>query len=201
MSTSFQPPNYRDVGEALGLWLEPSPLPTGRLLRGGKLDAFSALADVGNPGTILNLRRGPDPHHLTGVTLVQVAADNEQENYDTTARGVRQWLRRVLDVLADPATRWPVYVHCTSGRDRTGIVVATALLLVGVPREVVVEEYMLSEGADLALIQRAIDGLGDPARTLGLDPRKLRAALLPVVGQGPDGVGSSGDVGPGRGES
>src|SRR5438034_394341 len=39
----------------------------------------------------------------------------------------------------------PVVVHCTAGKDRTGIVVALALLAVGVDRETVVSDYALTE--------------------------------------------------------
>lgn len=45
-----------------------------------------------------------------------------------------------LRVLADPA-RLPALVHCAAGKDRTGVVVALLLELLGVPREVVVAEY------------------------------------------------------------
>ena len=38
----------------------------------------------------------------------------------------------------------PVLVHCHAGKDRTGIVVALALRLAGVPVEVVADEYALS---------------------------------------------------------
>lgn len=39
----------------------------------------------------------------------------------------------------------PVVVHCTAGKDRTGIVIALALLAVGVDRETVVADYALTE--------------------------------------------------------
>ena len=79
-------------------------------------------------------------------------------------------------MLADPETEWPVYIHCTSGRDRTGVVVAAALLVVGVPRAIVIEEYLLSDGADRRQIQRAVDALLTTAGTL-VNPAALRAAL------------------------
>lgn len=50
-------------------------------------------------------------------------------------------------------------MHCTSGRDRTGVVVASVLLVLGVPATVVQEEYLLSDGADPTLIGQALDGL------------------------------------------
>lgn len=173
-----RPPNYRDVGEALGLWLEPSPVPCGRLLRGGKFDQLATPADIGDPRTILNLRRGPDPSLFHGVDGIHVPASNDLENYDTSQRTVRAWLEKALGVLAAPATRWPVYVHCTSGRDRTGIVVAASLLLVGLPRAVIIEEFLLSDGAEQASIELALDGIERARTPLQVDLAGLRRALL-----------------------
>jgi protein-tyrosine phosphatase len=39
----------------------------------------------------------------------------------------------------------PVLVHCTAGKDRTGIVIALALLAVGVDRDTVIADYARSE--------------------------------------------------------
>lgn len=58
---------------------------------------------------------------------------------------------RALQVLADPEAG-PTLVHCAAGKDRTGVVVALALSLVGVTREAVVADYVLSaERADRIL--------------------------------------------------
>lgn len=184
MNDSFHPLNYRDVGDALSLWLEP-PIPRGRLLRGGKLDAMTSAADLGDPRTILNLRRGPDPQHLAAITSLHVPAANDVENYDTGRREVRAWLARALAVLASPATEWPVYVHCTSGRDRTGIVVGAALLLCDIPRSIIVEEFLLSDGAERAAIERALDGIAGRETSLGVDRGHLRANLLREAGRKP----------------
>ncbi|HEV8612700.1 MAG TPA: tyrosine-protein phosphatase [Gemmatimonadales bacterium] len=172
------PLNYRDVGEALGLWLDPSPLRTGRLFRGGRLDELTTAADLRHPATILNLRRGADEKLLAGVRYLHVPASDELENYDTSQRKVRAWLREALSVLASPKTAWPVYLHCTSGRDRTGLVIAAALLLLDIPPEIVVEEYLLSDGATRGPIVQAVRGILASGGTLGVNPKNLRTALL-----------------------
>jgi protein-tyrosine phosphatase len=177
VSKSFQPINFRDVGEMLGLWLDPSPIPTGRLLRGGRFDVMMTAADLGAPRSILNLRRGPDPGHLEGVRHLHVPAEDDVENYDARQRRVRVWLGKALSALASPEVAGPVYVHCTSGRDRTGVVIAAALLAIDVPRAVVAEEYMLSEGADRASIELAIDGILEWLPSIEADRMRLRAAL------------------------
>jgi len=147
------------------------------------MDALTSVSDLGRPATILNLRRGADERTLQGVRYLQVAAANDLENYDTTSRKVRNWLGSALTVLADPHTAWPVYLHCTSGRDRTGVVVASALLLIGVPKTVVIEEYLLSEGAERSRIQQAIEGILSGTGTLGVNTDRLRLALCGTRGE------------------
>ena len=51
--------------------------------------------------------------------------------------------RRTVAFAAEPEN-YPLLVHCTSGKDRTGIASAILLLAVGVPRAVVLEDYDLT---------------------------------------------------------
>lgn len=53
-----------------------------------------------------------------------------------------QW-SEFLHGLAQPDSL-PALVHCTDGKDRTGLAVAFVLRTVGVPRETVIEDYLLS---------------------------------------------------------
>ena len=53
-------------------------------------------------------------------------------------------IRQILLVCADPE-RYPILVHCTGGKDRTGVVVALIQSLLGVPRESIEEEFHASE--------------------------------------------------------
>jgi protein-tyrosine phosphatase len=49
---------------------------------------------------------------------------------------------RVLRGLAEDAS--PALLHCSAGKDRAGLTVALALLAVGVEREAITEDYLLS---------------------------------------------------------
>lgn len=48
--------------------------------------------------------------------------------------------------------------HCAAGKDRTGVVCALILLTLGVPREVVIEDYELTNLAIDGLLQRFLSG-------------------------------------------
>jgi protein-tyrosine phosphatase len=63
------------------------------------------------------------------------------------ARVVSQHAGVVLEALREIANAdRPVVVHCTAGKDRTGIVIALALLAVGVDRDAVTDDYAATEG-------------------------------------------------------
>ncbi len=51
--------------------------------------------------------------------------------------------RRFMQILADPANT-PLLFHCSAGKDRTGFAAAMFLSSLGVDRETVIEDYMLS---------------------------------------------------------
>jgi protein-tyrosine phosphatase len=55
----------------------------------------------------------------------------------------RTQVQRTLAALATTGTL-PALVHCTAGKDRTGLIVALALSIAGVPRDTIVEDYSLS---------------------------------------------------------
>lgn len=157
--------NFRDVGESVNILAGRVLLPAGRMLRGGKLDFLESLEQIGSPGTICNLRKGPDPEAKRfGADYFHFPISNDHEKYDTGDKTVRRWLNDVFRALASEVRRWPVFFHCTSGKDRTGVVVAALLTVLGVERELIVEEYLLSKGeVERAWIEGALDGIGDPA--------------------------------------
>jgi protein-tyrosine phosphatase len=170
-------PNFRDVGEWVEVIAGRAYLPRGRLLRGGKLDAVREPEEIGHPATIVNLRMGAD-REAFGAAYRHVAIPNEHEKYDTKNRAVRRWLSAVATAVVE-APGVPILVHCASGKDRTGVVVAVLLTTLRVPREVIVEEYLLSDGEiERAWIERALDGLGEVERYLdGVALGRVRARL------------------------
>lgn len=54
-------------------------------------------------------------------------------------------LKQVFETLADSGS-YPVFFHCTSGKDRTGLVALLLLLILEIPLDVISVDYMASEG-------------------------------------------------------
>jgi protein-tyrosine phosphatase len=64
-------------------------------------------------------------------------------NYSQTARALQPRLRELIQALVDG--EWPVLIHCTAGKDRTGVLVALLLEALDVPEEVVIADYLRSD--------------------------------------------------------
>ena len=82
------------------------------------------------------------------------------------------------------ADRRPALVHCTTGKDRTGWAAAALLMLLGVPDEEVLAEYLLTNDLLLPALAPMFDQFreagGDPAvlrPVFGVDPAYLAAGL------------------------
>ena len=75
------------------------------------------------------------------------AKDAMRSIYAAMPAALRAHWPILLDALYDG--RVPVLVHCTAGKDRTGVLLALLLLLLGAREDAVVEDYLLSayEGA------------------------------------------------------
>ena len=69
--------------------------------------------------------------------------------------------------------RGPVLFHCTTGKDRTGWAAATTLLMLGVPEEDVMREYLLTNDQLLPSLQPVFDEFS----AHGGDPDLLRPLL------------------------
>jgi protein-tyrosine phosphatase len=73
-------------------------------------------------------------------------------------------LKQVFTVLASKDT-FPVLIHCTAGKDRTGLVIALLLGLLNVPAETIIEDYRLSA----VYLQPQFEQLRQQAEAAGID--------------------------------
>jgi protein-tyrosine phosphatase len=76
-------------------------------------------------------------------------------------------IREVLDLVTEPEAL-PAVVYCAAGKDRTGVVVAILLELVGVDRATIAADYALSDAPAAALREWHLDN--------GTPPDQLAAA-------------------------
>lgn len=126
-------------------------------------DAFTALGirtviDLRRPAEVASMGRVPEwtrvvwrhnhlEHplwdHSTYTAEIGVARWLS-ERYLELAHHGRADIARVIGMLADDENG-PTVVHCVAGKDRTGLVVALTLELLGVPEEQIAADYALTE--------------------------------------------------------
>jgi protein-tyrosine phosphatase len=105
-----------------------------------------------------------------------------------TLPSARAAYRRLYIDLVSPERR-PAIIHCTTGKDRTGWAVAALLLLLDVPEEHVMEDFLASGPALAPIMDPALDAFrsrgGDVALLeplVGVKPEYLESALDEVRG-------------------
>lgn len=153
--------NFRDFGAYVNLIAETPLLPEKKLYRGGSIDYVLSLTEIENVQSILNLRQGPDPMNFD-IDYYHFPMANKVEKYHTEQKTVRLWLNTILQLFEDNTLQFPILIHCLSGKDRTGIVVAALLSILEIPKEIIKEEYLLSKGnVQEEWIQMALNGFED----------------------------------------
>lgn len=167
--------NFRDVG---GLAAGPGFTRSGVLYRSGNLAQLDSAgkAALGGLGIrrIIDLRDDDEvlhaPSRVEGLELVtqrvpvflgSVLSFFERDaSLDEFYRHmVDESSAQVVDVVRGIVTDQPVLVHCTVGKDRTGVTVALALAAAGVDEDAVVADYartesLLPEARNRAIIER-----------------------------------------------
>ncbi|MFF8816164.1 tyrosine-protein phosphatase [Streptomyces pactum] len=88
--------------------------------------------------------------------------------------GVKE-IRQALEVIADPGSGTTVF-HCASGKDRTGLIAALVLSLVGVAEDDIVADFALTNLATERLV--ADWKVANPGREL----------VWPAFGTAPEGI-------------
>ena len=135
------------------------------------LDALAALGVV----TVIDLRtdmeadtQGRFPDGVEGVSYHHLPltdtlpGEEETPDWDRAAFVSERYLAMLSEgtatvasavaLLADPE-RQPAVFHCSVGKDRTGVLSALVLGFLGVPDEIIVEDYALSYDAMLRILE------------------------------------------------
>jgi len=169
--------NFRDVGGFINLIAGERVMPERHIFRGGTIKSLRSPAVIGSPRTTSNLRKDPD-RATPGIRNCHSPISNDHEKDYTASPEVRMWLRQVVHTVEE-GIQHPLYIHCLSGRDRTGVVVAALLTICCVDNGHIIDEYHLSIGSKpTMLIETALDGLADVGSYFrGIDLSKVVASL------------------------
>jgi protein tyrosine/serine phosphatase len=133
--------------------------------------------------TVLNFPMLP----LSGVTQEQIdagACDNLIDDYMGQIEVNGDAVIKALRVIADSGQH-PVVYHCTAGKDRTGIVTAMLLGILGVDHETITADYHVTTANMVPIIERIRtaqvykdNGLAyAPDWIFASDPETMRAFL------------------------
>lgn len=163
--------NARDLGGVV--LYESGKVAEGMLFRGPPLAALgeagcAAVAELGIR-TVIDLRVESEvslkPDDACVSSAAQLLAAPLPVPYNVSAADyitvldASESIVRIFEALGDEA-RYPVYFHCTWGRDRTGILAAIVLLALGATPDVIMDDYLVSDetvGAYPASLQAALD--------------------------------------------
>jgi len=132
--------NFRDVGRGINEILGFDLLKPCVLYRSGALNDVSHEDTLPKIKSIVNLRREKDPE-FKNISPLQVAPLDTMNNYIIVSEVYQEWIQRLFSTLTDGEI-WPLLMHCTAGKDRTGVGIALLLKNLDVPDNAIVEEYM-----------------------------------------------------------
>ncbi|HAX04277.1 MAG TPA: hypothetical protein DCX77_01255 [Acidimicrobiaceae bacterium] len=105
---------------------------------------------------------------ITSVSVADVA-DSYIEMLSDSGHQFVKFLELAADVES-----WPLLFHCTAGKDRTGIATALILELCGVERDVLLDDYELTNALRS---ERRIEELRPSLEEAGADIEAIRPAL------------------------
>jgi len=95
--------------------------------------------------------------------------------------------QKLMDVVLDQSN-WPVLIHCNAGKDRAGIAVTLLLEALGVDRETIMEEFLLTN--EIGRTKEKAVFLSKESKYSGSGKRISRSpsasAWFPIVGVAPE---------------
>jgi protein-tyrosine phosphatase len=92
--------------------------------------------------------------------------------------------KKVMEVVLDQSN-WPILIHCNAGKDRAGVAVTLILEALGVDRETIMEEFLLTN--EIARIEEKsvlLAKQGKKQRRNGKGPSA--SAWFPIIGVQPE---------------
>jgi protein-tyrosine phosphatase len=169
--------NIRDLGGMVTV--DGRMVRSGRVFRSDNPKALTEagreqFVDLMAPGVVIDLRipmevsregydLGPDVRVVncpmmpqSGVNDEQIAAgmcDNLIDDYMKQIDVNAKYVAEVLSIIADPRNQ-PVVIHCTAGKDRTGISVAMLLDILGVSHSHIAADYHVTTKNMAPVVER-----------------------------------------------
>jgi hypothetical protein len=156
----------------------------GAIYRSGKLSRLSAAGAAAyrelGVTTVIDLcnRLTPWPlfggdgwsvHFASSVRGCPMSFSSEVPRAEFYTCGVRDnaaAFRSAFNLLAEPAN-YPILYHCRAGTDRTGVLSALVLSLLGVERDTIIADFRLSEQVNLPGRLEAMEALLDHIEQAG----------------------------------
>ena len=147
--------NTRDIGGAKTV--DGKTLKYGMIIRGSEIDGlvesgfFLAKSDIENVVDTFKFAYEFDlrnPSVFSGKYVSRFGENVKHDFYDCPIYGSvfnqnnKEKMKNIFSSLADE-NKYPMYLHCTHGADRTGTVVLLLQLLLGVDEESAIKEYRL----------------------------------------------------------
>lgn len=120
--------------------------------------------------------RGSDTWLMGGILDGRITRYSETDLADLYVASVErraEQFGRIISLLADEPTL-PRLIHCTHGKDRTGIAVAILLAALEVPREAITDDYTQT-GRNRP---DQMDDFVDQIRSAGVDPEQVRSMFV-----------------------
>lgn len=186
--------NVRDLG---GYSTPYGPIKWGRVLRSDSLHAISSAGaeSLLNMGltTVIDLRHpdevAEEPNRLQKYKEIEyhnvslfphvypTVQQKLKENllldiYFETLKGRATVFAQIVKMIS-MAPKGGVLFHCSAGKDRTGMVAALVLSVVGAAREVILEDYELTS----QVIQPRLNQIIETAQQKGMDLHVLKSLM------------------------
>ncbi len=113
--------------------MEPDRLPANMAARLVEIPILDSSTQIyqSSRGEVVKQLKNIDPLQSLAATNVELATRFTAE------------MRKFIDLLLSSNGR-PILFHCTAGKDRTGFAAAIILRILGVPQEVVMQDYLLT---------------------------------------------------------